>query len=71
MRKRRQNSGSTSGANARRPTTAQNTPQKTYFSRAVISGVGTNRPVGRNNNVRISTTDAKMIDCDGLTQSAA
>ena len=34
-------------------------------------GVGTNRPVGRNSSVRISTTKETITACDGLTQIEA
>ena len=34
-------------------------------------GVGTNKPVGRNNKVRISTTKETITACDGSTQIVA
>ena len=85
MRNRRQNSGSTSGATISTAITTQKPIQKTAVwlnpvllerHRLIESGgghfgVGTNRPVGRNNSVRISTTKETITACDGSSQIAA
>ena len=85
MRKRRQNSGSTSGATISTAITTQKPIQKTavWLSLVLPSGiifierrgchfgVATNRPVGRNSSVRISTTKETITACDGSSQIVA
>ena len=73
VRKRRQNSGSTSGATI---SSAMMTAKPGPVDLGVAGGgahlgVGTKRPVGRNSSVRISTTNETMIACEGLTQIEA
>ena len=45
--------------------------QKTSAVAPPHLGVATNRPVGRNSSVTISTTNETMTACDGLTHSEA
>ena len=71
VRKRRQNSGSTSGATISSARTTQNPSSRSMRSRLAHFGVGTNRPVGRNSRVRISTTNETITACAGLTQIEA
>ena len=71
--KRRQNSGSTSGATTRSASTTPKPVQKPASGARAADhlGVGTKRPVGRKSRVRISATNDTMTAWAGLTQSEA